>query len=344
MEIQDREQLCQEIGKLNEVLKEKLRENEKKVNLLFDNIIVGIIIINPEGIIMNANSASERFIGYLKEEIIGKHYSVFIYEKDIPKHVEEYEALLRNEKDSFILEQRYVKKTKEIAWGRIGVTAIRDREGKLESGICVCDDITLRKTAEIALVESKFELDSIIKFIPDIVFRANESGIILFISNSIKRYGYDEKELLGTSIFELICSAYRDKLAALAKEKFTDSEFCFLTKENDRIPILVSTEIIQDHENRSVVLIQGIAKDITDIARRKEERETLIWKLEAALGQVKLLSGFLRICASCKRIRDDKGVWRQIEEYIAERSEAEFTHGICPECAKRLYPEFNYPE
>lgn len=57
--------------------------------------------------------------------------------------------------------------------------------------------------------------------------------------------------------------------------------------------------------------------------------------------RMKYLEGFLSICASCKKIRDDKGNWQQIESYIRERSEATFSHGICPECAEKLYPEFN---
>lgn len=61
--------------------------------------------------------------------------------------------------------------------------------------------------------------------------------------------------------------------------------------------------------------------------------------LKDALAEVKILSGLLPICASCKKIRDDKGYWNQIEGYIREHSEAEFTHSICPECAKKLYPE-----
>ena len=63
-------------------------------------------------------------------------------------------------------------------------------------------------------------------------------------------------------------------------------------------------------------------------------------ELKDALAKVKMLSGFLPICASCKKIRDDKGFWRQIEVYIQEHSEAEFTHGICPDCTRKLYPEF----
>lgn len=61
-----------------------------------------------------------------------------------------------------------------------------------------------------------------------------------------------------------------------------------------------------------------------------------IEELKAALANVKLLSGLLPICASCKKIRDDKGYWNQIESYIKEHSEAEFSHGICPDCAKAL--------
>jgi hypothetical protein len=56
--------------------------------------------------------------------------------------------------------------------------------------------------------------------------------------------------------------------------------------------------------------------------------------------RMKYLEGILPICASCKRIRDEKGDWRQMEDYIDERSEATFSHGICPECAEKLYPEF----
>ena len=69
-----------------------------------------------------------------------------------------------------------------------------------------------------------------------------------------------------------------------------------------------------------------------------KEKEKLIGKLQEALAKVKTLSGLLPICSSCKKIRDDKGYWNQIETYIRQRSEADFTHGICPKCAKTLYP------
>jgi hypothetical protein len=69
------------------------------------------------------------------------------------------------------------------------------------------------------------------------------------------------------------------------------------------------------------------------------EREKALLQMEDALGEVKKLSGLLPICSSCKNIRDDQGYWQQLEKYIGEHSEAQFSHSICPECAKKLYPE-----
>ncbi len=72
-----------------------------------------------------------------------------------------------------------------------------------------------------------------------------------------------------------------------------------------------------------------------------EKREKAVLDRERALADVKILRGFLPICASCKKIRDDKGYWSQIELYIRDHSEADFSHGICPDCSRKLYPELH---
>ncbi len=98
--------------------------------------------------------------------------------------------------------------------------------------------------------------------------------------------------------------------------------------------------------NRLMAAIDRCAENIAtrNQARRYQtERDKLLAELQAALDKVKLLSGFLPICASCKRIRDDQGYWQQIESYIRDHSEAEFSHGICPDCARKLYPEIFGP-
>ena len=79
---------------------------------------------------------------------------------------------------------------------------------------------------------------------------------------------------------------------------------------------------------------------LTERSKAQEEREKLIVELQHTLAEVRTLSGLLPICASCKKIRDDQGYWNQIENYISSHSTATFSHSICPECAKKLYPEY----
>jgi hypothetical protein len=109
-----------------------------------------------------------------------------------------------------------------------------------------------------------------------------------------------------------------------------------LTADGRRIPIL-KTVVSVTLAGREHLLESFL--DITARKRAEEERERLIEQLQEALAEVKTLSGLLPLCSSCKRIRDDKGYWQQIEAYIREHSEAEFSHSVCPECAKKLYPE-----
>lgn len=108
-------------------------------------------------------------------------------------------------------------------------------------------------------------------------------------------------------------------------------------------------------ENRPVLAILKQVAEIEielsqaqeEIERRKaaeKERDQVILELQTVLSEVKTLRGFLPICCICKNIRDDKGYWNQIETYIRDRSDAEFSHGICPECAKKHYPDLNISE
>ncbi len=84
-----------------------------------------------------------------------------------------------------------------------------------------------------------------------------------------------------------------------------------------------------------------ILDDITPRVVMAKEREELIKELQNAIAQVKQLNGLMPICGKCKKIRDDKGYWHQVEAFVMNHSKAHFTHGICPECRNRLYPEFS---
>ena len=82
-----------------------------------------------------------------------------------------------------------------------------------------------------------------------------------------------------------------------------------------------------------------LIRDVSERRRIENEREKLILDLQGALENVKRLRGLLPICASCKKIRDDQGYWHQVENYMQDHAEVEFSHGICPDCMARLYPD-----
>ena len=84
----------------------------------------------------------------------------------------------------------------------------------------------------------------------------------------------------------------------------------------------------------------GIDRDVTERRRAEAEREKLIDELQQAIVDIKTLSGLVPICSNCKKIRDDQGFWTNLEKYIQERTPAHFSHGICPDCAKKLYPDY----
>ncbi len=95
--------------------------------------------------------------------------------------------------------------------------------------------------------------------------------------------------------------------------------------------------------NRVIAIYAIWVTAVLGLKRKKIEqsREQAVREREKAMEDLRILRGFLPICASCKKIRDDKGYWTQIEQYIKDHSEAEFSHGICPECAQKLYPELD---
>jgi PAS domain-containing protein len=112
--------------------------------------------------------------------------------------------------------------------------------------------------------------------------------------------------------------------------------------DGTRKTILNSTVMVKDESDTPLGAI-FVDQDITQAVQRERENLALIHGLEEAIAKIKVLQGLLPICASCKKIRDDKGNWNQIDVYLHQHSNLDFSHGICPDCAARMYPEFADP-
>ncbi len=104
-------------------------------------------------------------------------------------------------------------------------------------------------------------------------------------------------------------------------------------RRTDAAPFWVRLQATVAEDAGGVSVARVVMSDITESKRTEET-------LHKALDDVRTLHGILPICSNCKRIRDDQGCWTQVEDYVRDRTEAEFSHGFCPECMKKLYPEF----
>lgn len=176
-----------------------------------------------------------------------------------------------------------------------------------------------------------------------------------YVSDTIERLlGYNAQDFQSFSLKELLTpKSYNKTVACLldginrfekGEEVGHKLELEMIHKDRSLVWVETSTRFYKETDG-SIKTI-GISKDITERKRFEEKREELIRQLEESLEEQrrlqrenKVLRGLLPICAECKRIRDDKGKWWPVEEYIASRTEADFTHTICPICKDKLYPE-----
>jgi PAS domain-containing protein len=131
------------------------------------------------------------------------------------------------------------------------------------------------------------------------------------------------------------------RMAAMLEERQrtgkVHGELTARRKDGTLFPVEISSMVFPDARGHSRTCL--IIRDIGERKTAEHERERLIRELQDALAKVKSLSGLLPICASCKKIRDDVGKWHVLEIYIRNHTQADFSHGICPDCQKKLYPD-----
>lgn len=176
-------------------------------------------------------------------------------------------------------------------------------------------------------------LSEAVRGISDAVCVSNDEGWIVFANDAFcLAYGYAPQEAL------------REKYAAVAvggpepDAGAWRGETTHRRKDGTTFPAEYARNLLVEEGGRTSTV--HISRDVSERRRGEAEKDVLIGELQEALSQVKKLSGLLPTCSGCKKVRDEGGAWTQIETYISQRSEAAFSHGVCPECMRSLYPEF----
>jgi PAS domain S-box-containing protein len=166
-------------------------------------------------------------------------------------------------------------------------------------------------------------------------------GKILEVNRGFSRItGYSPEEVRGRTTVDLdLWTRVEDRQTVVReladKGALDEVEMRIRVNSGGIITGMMSASVIIIHGEKCIL---SSVSDITERRRSEEERERLLQEREKTLSEVKVLSGLLPICASCKKIRDDSGYWNQIEGYLLTHSQAEFSHGLCPDCMEKIYP------
>ncbi|MEP0815171.1 MAG: PAS domain S-box protein, partial [bacterium] len=312
---------------------ETRRESEERYKKLVDTSI-DAIVVHCEGKIVFANPAAAQLFGAKSpDDLLG------MAALDLA-HPDGREAILQKrrilESGGFVgpTEGRFVRL--DGAPIDVEVTAASTTFGGRLAIQMMIRDISGRK---LAARKSETQFRTIINALKDSVFLVDNSGVVLEVNDAAcKLRNISRADLIRRSVFfgleERLAESRRKRLEDCVRSGqpvFFEDTRDDIFFENHLYPILDD-----DGKTTSVVIY---AHDATERKRADWEKDSLIRELTAAITEIKTLKGLIPICASCKRIRDDAGFWQQIESYVEQHSGAEFSHSLCPACAKTLYPE-----
>ncbi len=207
-----------------------------------------------------------------------------------------------------------------------------------------------RQAADERRTETEAKLSSIITYAGYGILSFDANGMVDSVNPAAATmFGYAPGEMMNHHIETIIDPAYRADykdylISYLDNDQRNivqrDIEVLGLRKNGSTFPMEVNVNEVPT--GRGMLFI-ALVRDVTERSRVEQERVKLIGELKDALTQVKTLRGLIPICASCKKIRDDQGYWEQIEVYIHNHSDAEFSHGFCPDCLSHLYPDLFPP-
>lgn len=317
---------------------ERLKEQEDSVltqrylDTMIDSLPDLIWFKDAKGAHLKVNNSFCQAVNKSKAQIEGRgHYYIWDLEPDEYAQGEyvclESEEIVLSKKETCLFDET-VKCGDELRKFKTYKSPIFDTDGSVIGTVGFAHDVT-------DLQNLLIELNILIQSLPFAVLITDKDRTVTSVNQKfLDIFLLDRSEVIGKPIDTLLDE----------NKTFTQNKEWILEPEKERILLLAENRVLKIQEEKLLDIFGKLAgyiqlfMDSTLEYQLLEEKK----KLEQAIEEIKKLSGLLPICASCKKIRDDKGYWKQIESYISDHSEAEFSHGMCPECSEELYGDENW--
>lgn len=313
------------------------------VRALLDVAAFPVVITTVEdGTMLYLNRAAERLFGFAPGAWQGQRGGAWWVEE--PARLRYKQAMARDRvvDDQEVLFRRCDGST---FWGSVS-SNMTTFEGQ-EVALTAVQDVTARRRAEALLRESERRYRMLAENMLDVLWTIDlATGRFSYISPSIERLrGLTVEEALAERIEDsLTPESLARVLAKMAKIGTPDEEtttrdvFDQPCRDGSVKHVEIVTHVVKDEAGKPVEVL-GVSRDATRRVEAEAARERLVEELRRALAEVKRLSGFIPICSYCKKVRDDAGFWSAVEAYVSQRSEAWFSHSICPTCTAQHFPE-----
>ena len=304
---------------------------------LYDLAPVGYCTISESGLILEANLTAATLLGVSRSELMRRPLTRFILKEDQNIYYLHSKQLVETGRPQ-TCELRMMRQDGTSFWAHLDATAVQDTDGTPVSRI-VLTDVPERERVANALKSSFSLLSAALESTADGLLIVNSEGKVTTYNQKFAEMWKIPGDVIASRdddvLLEYVLTQLADPGQFLAKVR----EMYALPEQSsfDQLEFIdgrVFERYSQPQHIENIII--GRVWSFRDITERKLAAEAL----QQAMDDIKILRGLLPICASCKCIRDAEGAWTQMEVYIRDHSEAKFSHGICPECVQKLYPEY----
>ncbi len=324
----------------------ELRERDSRLRAMLETSPLGIVACGRDGRVQFVNEHFVELVGAPSVEALVAEVNVLTHPHLMQGGLATFVGSCMREGRNIVTEVSYTTSFGEPAELRYHLAPWRDHGGQVVGCLGIVEDVAVSRQAELALAESQASLAKA----QELAHIGNwewdvPAGTVQVSAEVCRLFGVFPDDFAKT--FDAFLGfVHPEERAVLrlavdgALYEGTKVAIDHRVVRRDGLERWVHTQgEVQFDDAGLPVRMVGTVQDVTRRKRVEQERERLITELQGALARVKTLSGMLPICASCKKIRDDRGYWQQLEEYLTEHSQAEFSHGVCPPCAKTLYPD-----